>query len=453
MSGEPVTGAPSLWSAVADLPLRIDAYELEGLTEAVSSDFLRKSTVVHLRGDGEEGIGEDVTYDAVDQEHLQAAGPALPLAGSWTLGSFSEHVGGLDTFPVAPQRDVSRLYRRWAYESAALDLALRQRGVSLHEHLGRTPRPVTFVVSLRLGEPPTPGARCSAAWPGTRRLRFKLDATSSWDDDAGRRAGRQRSRRLDRPQGPLRRLDRRSGRRRRPLPARGRGVPPRLDRGSAAQRGDRRRPGGPTAQRFAWDAPIHSVADIEALPYPPGMVNIKPSRLGGLRSLLDAYDYCTARGIGMYGGGQFELGPGRGQNQYLASLWHPDGPNDVAPSGLQPAPAAGGPARQPAAGGRRADRLSLGVRRRIRRATLRPNRGLTRAEWVTSGARICRFVRIRRLFGSLVSPRAPAGPLTWRRSQREVPIVARSGSQTSSLVPGAPSRRSPLRCSSPPRSR
>src|SRR5205085_7820375 len=81
------------------------------------------------------------------------------------------------------------------------------------------------------------------------------------------------------------------------------------------------------------DAPIHSIADIEALPYPPKMVNIKPSRLGGLRSLLDAYDYCDERGIGTYGGGQFELGVGRGQNQYLASLFCADAPNDVAPTG------------------------------------------------------------------------------------------------------------------------
>jgi hypothetical protein len=36
----------------------------------------------------------------------------------------------------------------------------------------------------------------------------------------------------------------------------------------------------------------------------------------------------------MYGGGQFELGPGRGQIQYLASLFHPDGPNDTAPGGF-----------------------------------------------------------------------------------------------------------------------
>ena len=63
------------------------------------------------------------------------------------------------------------------------------------------------------------------------------------------------------------------------------------------------------------------------------MVNLKPSRLGGLRSLCAAYDHCAEQGIGAYGGGQFELGPGRGQIQYLASLFHPDTPNDVAPGG------------------------------------------------------------------------------------------------------------------------
>ena len=63
------------------------------------------------------------------------------------------------------------------------------------------------------------------------------------------------------------------------------------------------------------------------------MVNVKPSRLGGLRPLLAAYEHCEANGIGMYGGGQFELGPGRGHIQYLASLFHPSTPNDVAPGG------------------------------------------------------------------------------------------------------------------------
>ncbi len=84
--------------------------------------------------------------------------------------------------------------------------------------------------------------------------------------------------------------------------------------------------------RITWDAPIHSVADIESLPFPPRTVNVKPSRFGSLEALCAAYDYCEEKGIGAYGGGQFELGPGRGQIQLLASLFHPDGPNDVAPS-------------------------------------------------------------------------------------------------------------------------
>ena len=96
--------------------------------------------------------------------------------------------------------------------------------------------------------------------------------------------------------------------------------------------------------RITWDAPIHSIADIEALPFPPRMVNLKPSRIGGLPKLCATYDYCAEHGIGAYGGGQFELGPGRGQAQYLASLFHADTPNDLAPVGFnQDDPPAGLP--------------------------------------------------------------------------------------------------------------
>jgi hypothetical protein len=81
----------------------------------------------------------------------------------------------------------------------------------------------------------------------------------------------------------------------------------------------------PHRDRVTWDANIHGIADIEALPYPPKMVNVKPSRVGSLPELFATYAYCQERGIAMYGGGQFELGAGRGQIQYLASLYHPDG--------------------------------------------------------------------------------------------------------------------------------
>jgi hypothetical protein len=90
----------------------------------------------------------------------------------------------------------------------------------------------------------------------------------------------------------------------------------------------------PHRDRVTWDAIIHSVDDIEGLPFPPRTINIKPSRFGSVKRLFDTYDYCEERAIRPYGGGQFELGPGRGQIQYLASLFHPDAPNDVAPAGF-----------------------------------------------------------------------------------------------------------------------
>ena len=169
----------STFDRLADLPVTVEGYSLEGLRAEVSSGFERLSTVVHLHGDGHTGIGEDVVYDGVDQEALQAAGEAHDLAGSYALGELCERIDDLDLFRVAPQRDVSRLYRRWTFHSAALDLALQQAGRPLTEALGREAHPVTFVVSLRLGEPPSlePISVRRERYP---TLRFKLDPTSSW---------------------------------------------------------------------------------------------------------------------------------------------------------------------------------------------------------------------------------------------------------------------------------
>ena len=87
------------------------------------------------------------------------------------------------------------------------------------------------------------------------------------------------------------------------------------------------------ARRLSWDAPIHSWADVEEMPYPAHHLNIKPSRFGTLRALIDCIERARSAGIELYGGGQFELGVGRGQIQALASLFYADGPNDVAPIG------------------------------------------------------------------------------------------------------------------------
>ena len=324
----------STFDLLADLPLEVDGYTLEGLRANVSSGFERLSTVVHLHGGGLEGVGEDVVYDAEDQVALRQAGPvhAEALSGRFALGEFCELVDSLDLFPVAPKRDVSRLYRRWTFHSAALDLALARAGEPLHARLGRDPQPVTFVVSLRLGEPPTldPVARRLARYPS---LRFKLDPTSSWTPDliaALVATGAVESvdfkslytgTIVDQPPDPVlyrRVLD--------AFPSAWIEDPDVITPGTAAVLADQH-------DRITWDASIHGVDDIEALPFPPRMVNLKPSRIGGLAKLCATYDYCAERGIRAYSGGQFELGPGRGQAQYLASLFHPDTPNDLAPVG------------------------------------------------------------------------------------------------------------------------
>src|SRR5438093_993170 len=169
------------YAKVADLALAVESYELEPHELEISSEFTRLTTAIRLRGGGEEGVGEDVTYDALDHIALQDAGPTQPLAGSGTLDDFNRKVGELDLFPAEPVRDVSRLYRRWGFESAALDLALRQAGRSLADVLGRELRPVTFVMSMRLGRPPTiePVRKRLGRYP---KLRFKLDPARGWSD-------------------------------------------------------------------------------------------------------------------------------------------------------------------------------------------------------------------------------------------------------------------------------
>ena len=328
----------SLYDSVRTLPLTIDGYALERLEQQVSSGFLRKTTVIRLSGGGENGFGEDVTYHADEHDLQQARGAILPVAGDWTLQTFSDHVGTLPLFDHEPEQHAYLDYRRWSFESAALDLALRQAGLSLGSAVGRAPRPLTFVVSMRLGEPAT--TERLRAWidhyPG---LRFKLDATPDWSDDlvaelAATGAvdsvdfkGQYRGTSVDTiPDAALyqRVVD--------GLPEAWLEDPALTPETEVVLE--------PHQDRVTWDAVIHSVADIEALRWPPRTVNVKPSRFGSVSRLFEAYDYCAANGIGAYGGGQFELGVGRDQIQLLAAVFHPETPNDVAPGGfnLDPRP-------------------------------------------------------------------------------------------------------------------
>ena len=325
-----------LWERIESLPLRIEGYELTGHDRDYGG-FTRPSTLIRLRGEGEEGIGEDVVYDVLDHIAHRDAGPVHDFAAVSTLGELCEQVGELDLFPTAaPAMEASRHYRRWAFESAALDLALRQAGIPFHEAIGREPQPLEFVCSTRLttfdGEAGSSTEAISkrlAKYPG---LAFKLDPENDWTPELIAAIGELATVRV---------LD---------LKGHYRGTPvdvetdPELYRQVAEAfpeayledpdvNDETRALLEPLADRVTWDAPLHSLADIEALEWQPKAINSKPSRFGSLRELFAVYEHCAANGIAIYGGGQGEVELGRGQIQYLASLFHAETPNDTAPSG------------------------------------------------------------------------------------------------------------------------
>jgi hypothetical protein len=297
----------ALYDAVRGLGLEIGGFATERCETSVSTEFVRVTTTVVLSGRGEVGQGEDVTYQA----ELHDDFPALEARGRMTLDEYSQHLDayGLDD------------YRRWGFESAALDLALRQNERSLGAAVGRDYRPVRFVVSTRLEIRPW-----LDVYPD---LEFKLDPLSAWSDDHMNEVA---------ATGRVRVLD---------LKGQYEGTPvdqpadARLYRSVVAAFPDAiiedpkltaetREALQGSEERWSWDAPIHSAEDIAERD--PRFCNIKPSRFGTVRRLFDAIDHCNARGIVMYGGGQFELGPGRPQIQALASLFYADSPNDVAPA-------------------------------------------------------------------------------------------------------------------------
>ena len=310
----------SLWDSVAGLTVKVDGYALQRRESSTPSGWTRVTTAVVLDGDGANGEGEDVTYGADDHDHVPTD---LMLAGTWSLGDISRHLDELELWRGDPENHMGQDHRRWAFESALLDLALRQNELGLGEALEREERPVRFVVSTRA----TPD-RWLAVEP---QLEFKLDAETDWD-----RPFLQRLRELDR----VRVVD---------LKAYYRGtsvdlapdpelylaiveeLPDVIVEDAWLEDGLREALAG-AEDRLSFDAPIHSLADLDGLPLEPRWLNIKPSRFGTVRELLETIEACEERGIQLYGGGQYELGPGRLQIQRLASVFYPDGPNDVAPS-------------------------------------------------------------------------------------------------------------------------
>jgi L-alanine-DL-glutamate epimerase-like enolase superfamily enzyme len=309
----------ALYDTIADLELAVDGYEVERKTVEVSTGFTRVTTTAVLHGRGERGQGEDVAYTADDHADFPAS---LPLAGVRTLRALSALLDDQTLYGHEPAMPAAHDYRRWAFESAALDLALRQAGLSLARAVGREARPVRFVASTR-GD--------IAGWlAADPTLEFKLDPEASWDAAMmARLAATGRVRVLDLKgyyHGTV--VD---------LPA-----DPAFYRAIVTSfpdaviedpwlEGEAREALRGAEDRLSFDAPVHSLADVDALAVSPRWLNVKPSRFGTLARLLECIEACETRGVQMYGGGQFELGVGRRQIQVLASVFYPDTPNDVAP--------------------------------------------------------------------------------------------------------------------------
>ena len=326
----PTTDEESLWPRVAELPLVVEACEYDRLHAVLAYEFDRITTHVRLAGAGTEGLGEDISAFREDGTTLHETQPSLPLAGKWTLAGFCEQLGGLALWPEPPEWDAALRMRRWAFESAALDLALRQAGRPLHDVLGLEPKPVRFVNSLGLGKEPSiePLRRRLARSPG---VRFKLDAEASWgpalvDEVAAT--------------GAVDTID-----------FKGQYGLEVKDPAALCAMYDHVLAAFPDAyledphdlpevaerladhvERVSYDAPIRSAEDIGATPLPGRAVNVKPARIGDLQRLFEVYARCARERRPMYGGGFGELGVGRGQIELLAALFHADTPNDVAPS-------------------------------------------------------------------------------------------------------------------------
>jgi hypothetical protein len=318
---------------LASLELDVTDATLRAHERETSSGFSRTTTVVELHGPAGVGRGEDVTYEAADHERFRERGlDGFDLEGSYTIAAFSSHVGAQDLFSGGePEQSVFRNYRRWAFESAALDLALTQAETDLATALDRSFDPVHFVVSTRLGDSPS-ADRVLAFLDRDPTLEFKLDPTSEWKSDLVDRLaqtdavrtldlkGQYSGTEVDQPADPVLYelvLE---------------GFPDALVEDPALT-DETRTIVEPHVERVAWDYPITGLDSIRELPWEPHWINIKPSRFGSIESLFETIAYCLERDIQLYGGGQFELGVGRSHLHALASLFYPDAPNDVAPRG------------------------------------------------------------------------------------------------------------------------
>src|SRR4051794_4796370 len=83
------------YDRIAGLPLVVESTSSEQSRLGGAAPMERITTEVRLQGGGHVGVGEDVSYAPDDQRPFPAHLQTLPLAGEYTIASFSQHVAGL----------------------------------------------------------------------------------------------------------------------------------------------------------------------------------------------------------------------------------------------------------------------------------------------------------------------------------------------------------------------
>lgn len=316
----------NLYATLQRLPVTVEDISFKGNRIETNTRAFER-TIISIQGEGYTGFGEDTTPSI--EAHNRLRNERFPLAtGEHTVGTFAIiNDTELHVADHTPQREELN-HLQWAIESAVLDLALKQSGQTLGEILDQKYESVSFVTSSSLGHPPSarPVHRLHEAVSG---LKFKidvpedpseaflselaatdairvLDLKGQYGPDVGAPADPELYRRLFETFPDVIVED-----------------PEVTDATRDILEGH--------ADRISWDTPVTDVESVRKLPWEPAIINVKPCRFGTLESLCRFLEYAVKNDIELYGGGMFELDVGRAHNQALASLFYPDGPNDLAP--------------------------------------------------------------------------------------------------------------------------
>lgn len=309
---------------ISELKLDISEIKTKSQSINISENQERKTTTIVLKGKNKTGKGEDVIYD-VDLHFYPNL--SRKLKGKYSLKKFSELISKIKLFPEDKQPDVlQKNYRKWALESAGLDLALRQNKKHLPNLLNKQYSPLRFVVSPSMEKTNIDKLRdLIEKIPG---IEFKLDVKPDWNEKTIKEIAELKRVKIvdfkshykNLGMDPSFELYKKVAK----------GIPDAILEDPVINEKTRDAFKG-SEHRVTWDKPIISLKTVKNLPIEIKYLNIKPSRFGSIKSLFEVIEYCLKENIQMYAGGQFELDIGRGQAQLIASMFYPKTPNDIAP--------------------------------------------------------------------------------------------------------------------------